>query len=107
MADKVQERIKKMVEENSILLFMKGEPKAPQCGFSYRVVQVLNHLGISYETFDVLSDEEVRQGIKVFGNWPTIPQLYVKGKLFGGCDIIEESFQSGQLEKEIQLASQS
>ena len=106
VTDSTQERIKKMVADHSIMLFMKGEPKSPQCGFSYRVIQILDHLSIPYESFDVLSDEGIRQGIKLFGNWPTIPQLYIKGQLFGGCDIIEESFQSGQLEKEIQLASQ-
>ena len=99
----VQEKIKKMVDENPIMLFMKGEPESPQCGFSYRVIQILNHLNITYQSFNVLSDESIRQGIKEFGQWPTIPQLYIKGQLFGGCDIIEESFQSGQLEKEINL----
>ena len=94
-----EERIKKLVSENPIMLFMKGEPKTPQCGFSDRVVRVLNHLNIPYHFFDVLSDEDIRQGIKVYGNWPTIPQLYIQGELFGGCDIIEEGFNSGALEK--------
>ncbi len=106
MTDSTQERIKKMLEESPLMLFMKGEPESPQCGFSYRVVQILGALNIQYKSFDVLSDESIRQGIKEFGNWPTIPQLYIKGQLFGGCDIIEESFQSGQLEKEVQLAHQ-
>ncbi len=94
-----EEKIKKMLNENSVLLFMKGEPQAPQCGFSDRVVKILDHLGVAYHFFNVLSDEKIRQGIKVYGNWPTIPQLYIQGELFGGCDIIEEGFTSGALEK--------
>ena len=99
--DKTTERIKKMVQENSLMLFMKGTPKTPLCGFSARVVQILNFIGADYQYFDVLSDEEIRQGIKTFGNWPTIPQLYLKGQLLGGCDIIQEKFESGALEKEL------
>lgn len=94
-----EERIKKLLNENPIMLFMKGEPTAPQCGFSDRVVRILNHLNVQYHFFDVLSDGEIRQGIKIHGNWPTIPQLYIQGELFGGCDIIEEGFSSGALEK--------
>ena len=97
----IQDKIKKMVKENKIFLFMKGEPKSPQCGFSYRVVQILDHLKIKYAYFDVLNDEDIRQGIKIYGNWPTIPQLYVNGELFGGCDLVEESFKSGELEKKL------
>ena len=97
-----EEKIKKMLNENPVLLFMKGEPKAPQCGFSNQVVRILDHLGVQYNFFDVLSDEDIRQGIKVYGRWPTIPQLYIQGELFGGCDIIEEGFNSGALEKELQ-----
>ena len=96
-----QERIKKLVQENPLLLFMKGTPQAPQCGFSARVVQLLDFMKIRYESFDVLSDEQIRQGIKVYGNWPTIPQLYAHGELIGGCDIIEEEFQAGTLEKKL------
>ena len=96
---KTEEKIKKMLSENPVLLFMKGKPQAPRCGFSNRVVQILDHLGVSYQSFNVLDDEEIRQGIKAYGNWPTLPQLYIRGKLFGGCDIIEEGFTSGTLEK--------
>ena len=97
----IEERIKKLLNENPVMLFMKGEPKAPQCGFSDRVVRILDHIGVQYNSFDVLSDEAMRQGIKVYGRWPTVPQLYIQGELFGGCDIIEEGFSSGALEKEL------
>ena len=96
-----QERIKKLVTEASVFLFMKGEPQNPQCGFSARVVQVLNALQIPFKTFNVLDDEEIRQGIKAYADWPTIPQLYIKGEFVGGCDIVEEKFHSGELEKEM------
>ena len=94
-----QAQIKEMVSKNPVMLFMKGSPEQPQCGFSARVIQILDFLKIKYESFDVLSDETIRQGIKEYGNWPTIPQLYVKQELLGGCDIIREQFQSGDLEK--------
>lgn len=97
-----EKRIKKLVSDNPVILFMKGEPQTPQCGFSDRVVRILDHLGVQYNSFDVLSDEDIRQGIKIYGSWPTIPQLYIQGELFGGCDIIEEGFRSGALEKELQ-----
>ena len=103
----VQERIKKMVEQEPLLLFMKGEPQMPQCGFSARVTQILDFLGVHYKSFNVLEDEEIRQGIKVFGQWPTIPQLYVRGQLLGGCDIIEEKFQSGNLDQELHFAKKT
>ena len=83
-------RISKMVEDSPVFLFMKGNPEAPQCGFSYRVVQVLNSWNVPFNSFNVLSDEGIRQGIKDFSNWPTIPQLYVNHEFVGGCDIIEE-----------------
>ena len=98
------EKIKALVSGNPLMLFMKGEPKFPQCGFSARVVQLLDALEVRYHFFDVLSDESVRQEIKVYGKWPTIPQLYVQGELYGGCDIIEEKFRSGELEKELSFA---
>ena len=94
-----KEQIKKLVNENSILLFMKGSPEAPMCGFSARVTQILNSIRVPFQFFDVLSDEKIRQGIKEYTNWPTIPQLYVKGKFLGGCDIVQEQFESGELEK--------
>ena len=98
------EKIKTLISGHPLMLFMKGEPKFPQCGFSARVVQLLDSLQVRYHFFDVLSDESVRQEIKIYGNWPTIPQLYVQGELFGGCDIVEEKFRSGALEKELSFA---
>ncbi len=90
-------RIRETVEQNEVLLFMKGSPQFPQCGFSAATIQILNQMGIGYQTVDVLSDPEVREGIKTFSNWPTIPQLYVKGEFVGGCDILREMFESGEL----------
>ena len=99
--NKALEEIKKMVQDNPLMLFMKGTPKTPLCGFSARVVQILDFIGVSYKSFDVLSNESIRQGIKEFGNWPTIPQLYFNGELLGGCDIIQEKFEAGTLEDEL------
>jgi monothiol glutaredoxin len=93
----VQARIADDVKNNPVLLYMKGTPVFPQCGFSSVVVQILNHLGVAFESRDVLADAEVRDGIKTFSNWPTIPQLYVKGEFVGGADILREMFQSGEL----------
>ncbi len=93
----VQERIQKVISENPVVLFMKGTPQFPQCGFSGQVVQILDYLGAPVVGVNVLEDAEIRQGIKEFANWPTIPQLYVKGEFVGGCDIIREMFQSGEL----------
>ena len=94
-----KEQITKLVTDHPVMLFMKGNPDQPQCGFSAKVVQILNFLKVKYHFFDVLSDESIRQGIKEYSNWPTIPQLYVKKELLGGCDIVQEQFQSGDLEK--------
>ena len=94
----VQERIQKLISENPVVLFMKGTPEFPQCGFSGQVVQILDYLGAPVVGVNVLEDAEIRQGIKNFANWPTIPQLYVKGEFVGGCDIVMEMFQSGELE---------
>jgi len=93
----VLERIRKEISAHDVVLFMKGSPVFPQCGFSGSLVQVLNHMGVEFSSVDVLTDPEVRDGIKQFSNWPTIPQLYVKGEFIGGCDIVVESFQSGEL----------
>ncbi len=93
----VIERIRKEISDKDVVLFMKGNPVFPQCGFSANVVQVLNHMGVEFSSVDVLTDPEVRDGIKQFSNWPTIPQLYVKGEFIGGCDIVMESFQTGEL----------
>jgi monothiol glutaredoxin len=93
----VRQRIEEMVQHNKVLLFMKGTKQFPQCGFSNAVVQILKKEGIEFETFNVLSDPEVRQGVKDYASWPTIPQLYVNGKFVGGCDIVTELHQSGEL----------
>jgi monothiol glutaredoxin len=90
-------RIQNDIETNPVVLYMKGTPVFPQCGFSAQVVQVLSLAGVKFKAFDVLADDELRQGIKEFSNWPTIPQLYVKGEFVGGCDIIREMYQSGEL----------
>ena len=94
----VQERIQKLISENPVVLFMKGTPAFPQCGFSGQVVQILDYLGAPVVGVNILEDAEIRQGIKDFANWPTIPQLYVKGEFVGGCDITREMFQSGELQ---------
>ena len=87
------------IDTNDVVLFMKGTPVFPQCGFSSMVVQVLSHVGVKFKGIDVLADDDVRNGIKEFSNWPTIPQLYVKGEFIGGCDIIREMFEAGELEQ--------
>ncbi|MBN9080487.1 MAG: monothiol glutaredoxin, Grx4 family [Rhizobiales bacterium 62-17] len=93
----VQEQIAQVVANNDVVLFMKGTPQFPMCGFSSQVVQILDYLGVPFNSVNVLDDEAIRQGIKEFSNWPTIPQLYVKGEFVGGCDIIREMFQAGEL----------
>jgi len=97
MANDVFDRIQSEVNEAPVMLYMKGTAMFPQCGFSARVVQILTHLGVPFKTANVLEDEELREGIKEFSQWPTIPQLYVKGEFVGGCDIVMEMFQSGEL----------
>jgi monothiol glutaredoxin len=91
------ERLDAIVKANEIVLFMKGTPLFPQCGFSSRAIAILDHLGAPYETVDVLADQEIRQGIKQYSDWPTIPQLYVKGEFVGGSDIMMEMFEAGEL----------
>ncbi len=98
----VFERIKTEIEEQDVVLFMKGTPVFPQCGFSAAVVQILSHVGVKFKSVDVLSDMEIREGIKAYSNWPTIPQLYVKGEFVGGCDIVREMFEEGELEQYFQ-----
>ena len=93
----IHDQIKNVVDTHEVVLFMKGTPQMPQCGFSGQVVQILDYLGVPYTGVNVLADGEVREGIKSFSNWPTIPQLYVKGEFVGGCDIVREMFQSGEL----------
>ena len=102
MDSHVAERIRQEVQSNDVVLFMKGSPVFPQCGFSAAVVQVLSHLGVKFNGIDVLQDPGLRQGIKDFSNWPTVPQLYVKGEFVGGCDIIREMFQAGELQSLLQ-----
>ena len=97
MKDPVQERIGREINEHDVVLFMKGTPVLPQCGFSAVMVQVLNHLGVKFKGIDVLSDPALRQGIKAFSDWPTVPQLYVKGEFVGGCDIVREMYETGEL----------
>lgn len=91
--------IDEKVKNNDVFLFMKGTPDFPQCGFSGQVVQILNYLGVQYQSANVLENQELREGIKAYANWPTIPQLYVKGEFIGGADITREMFQSGELQK--------
>jgi monothiol glutaredoxin len=97
MKDPIHERIEREISEHDVVLFMKGTPVFPQCGFSSAVVQVLSHLSVKFKGIDVLSDPELRQGIKAFSDWPTVPQLYVKGEFVGGCDIVREMFETGEL----------
>ena len=93
----IEQFIDKEVKSNDVVLFMKGTPQFPQCGFSGQVVQILDHIGVGYKGLNVLESAELRNGIKTYSNWPTIPQLYVKSEFVGGCDIIREMFQSGEL----------
>jgi monothiol glutaredoxin len=93
----IKDEIQSTIDNNDVVLFMKGTPDFPQCGFSGQVVQILNHLGVSYKGVNCLASDEMRQGIKEFSDWPTIPQLYVKGEFIGGCDIVREMLQSGEL----------
>ena len=95
----IEQFISNEVKGNDVVLFMKGTPQSPMCGFSAQVIQILDHLGVAYKGLNVLESDDLRNGIKTFSNWPTIPQLYVKGELVGGCDIIREMFQSGELQE--------
>jgi monothiol glutaredoxin len=95
----IEQFIDNEVKANDVVLFMKGTPQFPMCGFSGQVVQILDHLGVSYKGLNVLENDELRNGIKAYSNWPTIPQLYVKGEFVGGCDIVREMFQAGELQE--------
>ena len=95
--DDIKQKIQSIIDKNSIVLFMKGTPEAPQCGFSMAVSNILKHLKVNFEGVNVLENNEIRQGIKDFTDWPTIPQLYVKGEFVGGCDIVKEMFEKGEL----------
>jgi monothiol glutaredoxin len=94
----IQTFIDTEIKSNDVILFMKGTPVMPQCGFSGQVVAILNHLGVPFKGINVLADNDIRQGIKDYSNWPTVPQLYIKGEFIGGCDIVREMFQAGELQ---------
>jgi len=104
MTPEVQERIDNLIQQNKIVVFMKGNKLMPQCGFSNNVVQILNMLTVPFETIDVLSDPEIRQGIKEYSNWPTIPQVYINGQFVGGSDILIEMYQKGELQQMVEVA---
>jgi monothiol glutaredoxin len=93
----IQDQIRRTISDHDVVLFMKGVAAQPQCGFSNMVVQILDHLGVAFYDVNVLADDAVRQGVKDFANWPTVPQLYIKGEFVGGCDIVREMFQTGEL----------
>ena len=95
----IKNEIKKIVEKNSVCLFMKGTPDSPQCGFSMALSNILKHLNVKFEGINVLENENIRQGIKEYSDWPTIPQLYIKGEFVGGCDIVKEMFEKGELKE--------
>ena len=99
MDETIKQRIEDLIKSKKVFLFMKGNPDMPQCGFSMRVTQVLKELKVDFGSFDVLSDDSIREGIKEFASWPTIPQLYINGKFIGGCDITLQMFESGELKK--------
>ena len=95
----IKEKIKNLINDNQVCLFMKGTPDSPQCGFSMAVSNILKHLNVNFKGINVLEDEDLRQGIKVYSDWPTIPQLYVKKEFIGGCDIVKEMFEKGELKE--------
>ncbi len=99
MENIIFERIKKDISENDVVLYMKGTPIFPQCGFSAAVVQILSQLGVKFKGINILEDNDIRQGIKDYANWPTIPQLYIKSEFIGGCDIVREMYETGELEQ--------
>ena len=107
MSSDVAERIRAAIENNKIVIYMKGSPSFPMCGFSAATIEIFNDLGVPYETVDVLKDPEIREGIKQFSNWPTIPQVYIDGKFVGGCDIIREMHAGGELEPLVREALDS
>jgi monothiol glutaredoxin len=107
MTPEVKEKIDHLVQQNKIMVFMKGSKLMPMCGFSNNVVQIINTLAVPYETFDILEDAEVRQGIKEYSNWPTIPQVYINGEFVGGSDILIELYQKGELQQMVEVAMAS
>jgi monothiol glutaredoxin len=98
----IKKKLKEIIDKNEVCLFMKGVPEAPQCGFSMAVSNILKHLNVSYKGINVLEDENLRQGIKEYSDWPTVPQLYIKGEFIGGCDIVKEMFERGELKEILQ-----
>ena len=102
MNENIKERINDIVKKNEVCLFMKGTPEVPQCGFSLAVSNMLKHLEVNFTGINVLEDQEIREGIKVYSDWPTIPQLYIKNEFIGGCDIIKEMFEKGELQKKLE-----
>ena len=104
MTPELKSRIESIINDHKIIVFMKGSKLMPQCGFSNNVVQILNSLGVPFETVDVLADYDIRQGIKEFSNWPTIPQVYVNGEFLGGSDIMIELYQNGELQEMVEVA---
>ena len=102
MDDNIKKKINDVLDQNEVCLFMKGTPESPQCGFSLAVSNVLKHLNVNFKGFNVLEDSVIREGIKTFSDWPTIPQLYIKKEFIGGCDIIKEMYESGELQKKFQ-----
>tara|TARA_B110000438_G_C15654050_1_gene580857 strand:+ start:642 stop:974 length:333 start_codon:yes stop_codon:yes gene_type:complete len=100
--NEITQKIEKLINEHDVCLFMKGTPEVPQCGFSLAVSNMLKHLNVNFKGINVLDDNEVREGIKIFSEWPTIPQLYVKGEFIGGCDIVKEMFEKGELQNKLQ-----
>jgi monothiol glutaredoxin len=104
MTPETKERIETLINSNKIMVFMKGTKLMPMCGFSNNVVQIINALGVPYETLNILEDEEIRQGIKEYSNWPTIPQVYINGEFIGGSDIAIELYQSGELQQMVEVA---
>lgn len=107
MTPETQERLETLIKQNKIMVFMKGNKLMPQCGFSNNVVQILNTLGVPFETIDVLADADIRQGIKEYSSWPTIPQVYVDGQFVGGSDILIELYQKGELQEMVEVAMAS
>jgi len=106
MANDVFDRIESAIRNNKIMVFMKGNPTFPRCGFSAATVEILEELGVPFETADVLSDPDLREAIKVYSNWPTIPQIYIDGKFVGGCDILRELYETGELKSLVEEALQ-
>jgi monothiol glutaredoxin len=104
MTPEVKDKIDSLLTQNKIMVFMKGTKLMPQCGFSNNVVQILNTLGVPFETVDILADQEIRQGIKEYSNWPTIPQVYIDGQFVGGSDILIELYQKGELQQMVEVA---